>query len=91
METLTPALAGKSFLQTTQSPHHLTTVVHFTRPSKARDFEGVGGPEDKAQAYAEAQGGNDDVRSNIRQGGDTIRPAGSMSNNAADGTGKRTN
>jgi len=51
----------------------------------------VGGPEDKAAAYAEAQGGNDDVRSNIRQGGETIRPAGSMASNSADGAGKRTN
>lgn len=60
------------------------------RPSKARDFEGVGGPEDKAQAYAEAHGGENDVRGNIRQGGDTIRPAGSLPSGATDGTGKRT-
>jgi len=61
-----------------------------TRTTKAADFEGLGGPEDKAAAYADAQGGNDDVRSNIRQGGDTIRPAGSMAGNAAGGTGKGT-
>ncbi|KAK5125588.1 hypothetical protein LTR08_005192 [Meristemomyces frigidus] len=36
------------------------------KPTKARDFEGLGGPEDKARAYAEAQGGENDVRSNIR-------------------------
>ncbi|KAK4988211.1 hypothetical protein LTR66_007383 [Elasticomyces elasticus] len=46
------------------------------KPTKARDFEGVGGPEDKAKLHAEANPGNDDVRSNIRQGGETIRPSG---------------
>ncbi|KAH9835973.1 hypothetical protein Tdes44962_MAKER01892 [Teratosphaeria destructans] len=60
------------------------------KPTKARDFEGLGGPEDKARAYAEAQGGEDDVRSNIRQGGETIRPSGSARNAAAGGTGKQT-
>ncbi|CAI6342387.1 unnamed protein product [Periconia digitata] len=34
---------------------------------KARDFEGVGGPEDKAKILERDQGGRDDVRSNIRQ------------------------
>ncbi|KAF2634033.1 hypothetical protein P280DRAFT_474932 [Massarina eburnea CBS 473.64] len=34
---------------------------------KARDFEGVGGPEDKARIYKDDQGGNDDIRANIRQ------------------------
>ncbi|EON63250.1 hypothetical protein W97_02477 [Coniosporium apollinis CBS 100218] len=38
-------------------------------PTKARDFEGLGGPEDKLQAHAEAHGGDDDVRGNIRQEG----------------------
>ncbi|KAF2729282.1 hypothetical protein EJ04DRAFT_568786 [Polyplosphaeria fusca] len=33
---------------------------------KAKDFEGVGGPEDKNKIYAEEQGGNDDVRGNVR-------------------------
>lgn len=33
---------------------------------KAGEFNGVGGPEDKAQIYRETQGGQDDVRSNIR-------------------------
>ena len=37
------------------------------RPTKARDFEGEGGPEDKAALYAEANPGNDDVGSNVRQ------------------------
>jgi len=44
------------------------------RPTKARDFEGVGGPEDKARALEESQGGSDDVQSNVRQGGETRRP-----------------
>ncbi|KAF1982735.1 hypothetical protein K402DRAFT_397263 [Aulographum hederae CBS 113979] len=35
---------------------------------KARDYEGEGGPEDKERIYAEEQGGNDDVRGNVRQG-----------------------
>ncbi len=43
-------------------------------PTKAKDFEGEGGPETKQALYEEAQGGNDDVRSNIRQGGETRRP-----------------
>ncbi|KAK4922537.1 hypothetical protein LTR66_010295 [Elasticomyces elasticus] len=46
------------------------------KPTKARDFEGVGGPEDKARLHEEANPGNDDVRSNIRQGGETVRPSG---------------
>ena len=37
------------------------------RPTKARDFEGEGGPETKAAAYAEANPGNDDVKTNVRQ------------------------
>jgi hypothetical protein len=44
-----------------------------TRLYKARDFEGVGGPEDKERIYAEEQGGNDDVRGNIRQQGEDAR------------------
>ncbi|KAF2084275.1 hypothetical protein K490DRAFT_59697 [Saccharata proteae CBS 121410] len=46
------------------------------RLTKAGDFEGPGGPEDKARMYAESQPGNDDVRSNIRQGDETVRPPG---------------
>ncbi|MCJ1273882.1 hypothetical protein MMC21_001675 [Puttea exsequens] len=43
-------------------------------PTKARDFEGLGGPETKQALYDEANPGNDDVRGNIRQGDETIRP-----------------
>ena len=50
------------------------------RPTKARDFEGEGGPEDKAASYAEANPGNDDVGSNVRQTkepkGDPVPAAG---------------
>ena len=45
-------------------------------PTKAKDFEGEGGPETKQRLYEEENPGNDDVRDNIRQGGETIRPAG---------------
>ena len=38
---------------------------------KAGDFEGLGGPEDKAAAYAEAHGGADAVRGNVRQQGES--------------------
>ncbi|KAF2106830.1 hypothetical protein BDV96DRAFT_590539 [Lophiotrema nucula] len=49
---------------------------------KARDFEGgAGGPEGDARQYAEDHGGEDDVRGNVRQGGETVRPAGSMPGN----------
>lgn len=43
-------------------------------PTKARDFEGPGGPETKQKIYEEANPGNDDVRENVRQGGETRRP-----------------
>ncbi|KAL8877183.1 MAG: hypothetical protein Q9198_004756 [Flavoplaca austrocitrina] len=43
-------------------------------PTKARDFEGPGGPETKQQLYEEANPGNDDVRENVRQGTETRRP-----------------
>ncbi|KAL8939584.1 MAG: hypothetical protein Q9211_002674 [Gyalolechia sp. 1 TL-2023] len=43
-------------------------------PTKARDFEGPGGPETKQKLYEEANSGNDDVRDNIRQGTETRRP-----------------
>ncbi len=36
------------------------------RLSKARDFEGEGGPEDKAAQYAQYNPGSDDVRENVR-------------------------
>jgi len=42
--------------------------------TKAEDFEGVGGPEDKARLAQETRGGDDDVRGNVRQGGETRRP-----------------
>ena len=45
-------------------------------PTKARDFEGPGGPETKQAIYEEANPGNDDVRENVRQGGETRRPGG---------------
>ena len=36
------------------------------RPTKAKHFEGQGGPETKAQLHAEQNPGADDVRENIR-------------------------
>ncbi|KAK4556554.1 hypothetical protein LTR86_006125 [Recurvomyces mirabilis] len=51
------------------------------RPFKAGDYEGLGGPEDKAQAYAEASGGNNDVRGNIRQKGESA----ALNDSARDG------
>lgn len=44
------------------------------QPFKAGDFEGKGGPEDKAAQALEDRGGDNDIRSNIRQGGETNRP-----------------
>lgn len=35
-------------------------------PTKAKDFEGEGGPETKKQIYEQENPGNDDVRGNIR-------------------------
>ena len=35
-------------------------------PTKARDFEGPGGPETKQAIYEDANPGNDDVSSNVR-------------------------
>ncbi|KAF4550350.1 Hypothetical protein D9617_17g046180 [Elsinoe fawcettii] len=46
------------------------------KPTKARDFEGLGGLEDKARAYAEDHGGADDVRSNIRDHSTADRSGG---------------
>ncbi|CAK3949677.1 Hypothetical predicted protein [Lecanosticta acicola] len=60
------------------------------KPTKARDFEGVGGPEDKARLAAEDRPGDDDIRENIRQGGETIRPPGQVPNASQGGTGGRT-
>ncbi|KAM0712118.1 hypothetical protein Q7P37_011212 [Cladosporium fusiforme] len=60
------------------------------KQTKAADFEGTGGPEDKAAEAAANRGGDNDIRSNIRQGDETVRPAGSIPQNAAGGTGKST-
>lgn len=50
-------------------------ITHaLLRPFKAGDFEGQGGPEDKAAQMEQDRGGDDAIRSNIRQGGDTVRP-----------------
>lgn len=60
------------------------------KPCKARDYEGAGGPEDKAAMYAAENPGNAHVRENVRQGGETIRPAGQMSNQADHAAGVST-
>jgi hypothetical protein len=60
------------------------------KQTKASDFQGIGGPEDSAAIDREVRGGDNDIRDNIRQGGETVRPAGSLSNNAAGGAGKST-
>jgi hypothetical protein len=41
--------------------------VFDRRPYKAKDFEGVGGPEDKAKIHAETNPGDDMIRDNVRQ------------------------
>ena len=61
-------------------------MLTATRPTKARDFEGPGGPETKQAMYEEANPGNDDVGSNVRQGNETIRPAGQMSGHGSYGS-----
>lgn len=43
------------------------TLTFFYRNYKARDFEGPGGPEDKARMEAELNPGSNEVRSNIRE------------------------
>ncbi|KAK3621285.1 hypothetical protein LTR56_022893 [Elasticomyces elasticus] len=48
---------------------------------KAKDYEGLGGPEDKAKAYSEAFGGDNAVRGNIRQQGES----GALRDEARDG------
>ena len=53
---------------------HATLILGYGSPTKARDFEGPGGPETKQQMYEEANPGNDDVMGNVRQGGETRRP-----------------
>ncbi|KAI5359536.1 hypothetical protein Slin15195_G071630 [Septoria linicola] len=42
--------------------------------TKQEDFEGPGGPEDKAAIDAANRGGDNDIRENVRQGGETKRP-----------------
>ena len=42
-------------------------MLILRRPTKARDFEGEGGPETKAALYEDANPGSDDVTSNVRQ------------------------
>lgn len=41
-------------------------MLWILRTTKARDFEGEGGPEDKLRKYEEGHGGNDDVQGNVR-------------------------
>ncbi|KAF2223940.1 hypothetical protein BDZ85DRAFT_234037 [Elsinoe ampelina] len=62
------------------------------KPTKARDFEGLGGPEDKARKYAEDHGGADDVRSNIRDHSTADRSGGGghVPDVTAKGMGKAT-
>jgi len=47
---------------------------HTIRQTKAKDFEGVGGPEDKLAADEVNRGGDEDLLGNVRQGGETKRP-----------------
>jgi len=49
-------------------------ILWFHRQTKAGDFEGVGGPEDKLAAAQIERGGDQDVVGNVRQGGETRRP-----------------
>lgn len=49
-------------------------TIYCYRQTKAGDFEGVGGPEDKLAAAQLERGGDDDVVGNTRQGGETRRP-----------------
>ncbi|KAK6440675.1 hypothetical protein LTR95_003102 [Oleoguttula sp. CCFEE 5521] len=49
-------------------------VLKSGQTTKASDFEGRGGPEDKAWEANEVRGGDDDVAGNVRQGGETRRP-----------------
>ncbi|KAL9054153.1 MAG: hypothetical protein Q9162_004336 [Coniocarpon cinnabarinum] len=44
------------------------------RTTKAGDFEGIGGPEDKMGAREVARPGDQDVQGNVRQGTETRRP-----------------
>jgi hypothetical protein len=42
-------------------------ILRNGQPTKARDFEGMGGPEDKAAVERLVRGGDDDVDSIVRQ------------------------
>ncbi|KAF2419599.1 hypothetical protein EJ08DRAFT_642552 [Tothia fuscella] len=48
------------------------------QPLKAKDFEGEGGPEDKARIAAEAKGGTDGVKSNPKEFLDERREKGDI-------------
>lgn len=54
-----------------RSSKNSSLILISCRLYKAGDFEGLGGPEDKAAAYAEVHGGDDAVRDNIRQKGES--------------------
>ena len=41
-------------------------INRWHRPTKARDFEGEGGPETKQEIYERDNGGDDAVQSNVR-------------------------
>lgn len=69
----------------------LLVAIHThqsSSPYKARDYEGHGGPEDKMADAARDFGGEDDVSSKVRQGGETVRPSGNAPNSSAGGQGK---
>jgi len=54
-------------------------ITKSGQPTKARDFEGVGGPEDKADLARSERGGEDGVDAPVRQGGirdGAVRTAG---------------
>lgn len=42
-------------------------ILPSGRPTKARDFEGVGGPENKAELDRQDREGDDDISGNVRQ------------------------
>lgn len=58
------------------------TYTHLLRLYKAGDFEGVGGPEDKARIYAENNPGDDEVGGNVRQQSN-IKDSGGKSKESA--------
>jgi hypothetical protein len=54
--------------------HGESMLIRLYSQTKAKDFEGVGGPEDKIEAAQTERGGDQDVVGNTRQGGETLRP-----------------